>query len=142
MTAGFAVSVLMPDGSEHNINVPNTGSLTVGRDPTCHIVLPSPSVSRIHLRVERSPDGVRVMDQSSNGTTFGNEPLSAFGRELTSEALHVGPYVLKIAPLADAGFESGASPELRRRIHRSLLDHLDLASLDGSEMDAPLLRPR
>lgn len=141
MNGGFAVSVLMPDGSEQKINVADTGSLTVGRDPACHIVLPSPSVSRIHLRVEQSGDAVRVVDQSSNGTALGNEPLTASGRLLAPDGeLRVGPYVLKIAPLADA--EGDASPELRRRIHRSLLDYLDLASLDSTEMDAAVLRPR
>ena len=68
MTGGFAVSVLTPDGSEQKINVEEIVSLTVGRDPSCHIVLPSPAVSRVHLRVERTAWGVRVLDQSSNWT--------------------------------------------------------------------------
>jgi len=56
------------------------------------------------------------------------------------EELRVGPYLLRISPLMSV--DSGASPALRRRIHRSLLDYLDLASLDDSEMDADVLRPR
>lgn len=141
MSGGFAVSVLMPDGSEQTIDVADVDSLTIGRDPGCHVVLPSPAVSRAHLRVERSPAGLRVLDQSSNGTTLGSEPVHASGTTLTPDAkLRVGPYVLRIGPLGVR--DSGVSPELRRRIHRSLLDHLDLASLDATDMDESVLRSR
>jgi hypothetical protein len=34
------------------------------------------------------------------------------------------------------------SVELRRRIHRMLLDHLDLAALDRSKMADNVMRPR
>ena len=143
MTGGFAVSVLGPDGSEQKIDVEDVVSLTVGRDPSCHVVLPSPAVSRVHLRVERGLGGVRVVDQSSNGTILGNEPVRASGTPLSPGGeLRVGPYVLRITPLASEPVASDASPELRRRIHRSLLDNLDLASLDGADMDAAVLRPR
>ena len=143
MTGGFSVSVLTPDGSEQKIKVEETVSLTVGRDPSCHIVLPSPAVSRVHLRVERTASGVRVVDQSSNGTILGNEPVCAAGLPLRPGGeLRVGPYVLRIAPLVCEPAAGDASPELRRRIHRSLLDFLDLASLDGTDMDAAVLRPR
>jgi len=143
MTGGFAVSVLAPDGSEQKIDVEAIVSLTVGRDPSCHIVLPSPAVSRVHLRVERTPDGVRVVDQSSNGTILANEAVRACGTPLFADGeLRVGPYVLRITPLATEPALDGPSPELRRRIHRSLLDYLDLASLDGTNMDAAVLRPR
>jgi len=143
MTSGFTVSVRMPDGSERNISVAETASLLIGRDPTCHVVLPSPAVSRVHLRVERAPDGVRVMDQSSNGTTLGNEPVGASGSVLSpNETLRVGPYALRISQIAAVGVDSGASPALRRRVHRSLLDFLDLTSLDDSDMDPSVLRPR
>ena len=141
MSLGFAVSVLMPDGSRQELCIADTRALTVGRDPTCHVVLPSPAVSRIHLRVEHRPGGARVLDQSSNGTILAGERLCASETSLASGGeLHVGPYVLQISPLS-AGRDS-ASPELRRRIHRALLDHLDLASLEAADMDDEVLRPR
>ena len=143
MTGGFVVSVVTPDGSEETINVAEIASLTVGRDPSCHIVLPSPAVSRVHLRVERTIGGVRVVDQSSNGTILGDEPVCASGMPLCpGEELRVGPYVLRIAPLVSEKARGDASPDLRRQIHRSLLDHLDLASLGGADMDEAVLRPR
>jgi len=143
MTGGFAVSVLAPDGSAQSMTVADVDSLTIGRDPACHIVLPSPAVSRIHLRVEWGLDGMRVIDQSSNGTTLESERIGASGAPLTPNAmLRVGPYVLRIAPIAAGQVEHDASPTLRRRIHRSLLDFLDLSSLDDSDMDPSALRPR
>ena len=141
MSFGFAVSVLMPDSSRKELSVADTSSLSVGRDPSCHVVLPSPAVSRFHLRVERGRGGLRVVDQSSNGTIlagerlYDSETLLAPGGEL-----RVGPYVLRISPLVQG--EDTAAPELRRRIHRSLLDHLDLASLEAADMDVEVLRPR
>ncbi|MGB3052205.1 MAG: ATPase, T2SS/T4P/T4SS family [Polyangiales bacterium] len=141
MSFGFAVSVLMPDGSRKDLTVANTSSLTVGRDPNCHVVLPSPAVSRVHVRVEHRRGGARVVDQSSNGTILAGERLYASETLLVPGGeLRVGPYVLQISPLGRS--EDAASPELRRRIHRSLLDHLDLASLEAADMHAEVLRPR
>ncbi len=141
MSSGFGVSVLMPDGSRKELSIADTSSLLVGRDPGCHVVLPSPAVSRIHLRVEQGPGGTRVLDQSSNGTILEGERLCTSETPLASGGeLRVGPYILRISALA--GNEAPASPELRRRIHRALLDHLDLASLEAADMDAQVLRPR
>ena len=141
MSRGFAVTVLMPDGSKQELAIADTTSLTVGRDPACHIVLPSPAVSRIHLHIEQGCSGARVVDRSSNGTILAGERLSDAETPLTpGEALRVGPYLLQISPLVAS--KASASPEIRRRIHRSLLDHLDLASLEAADMDAEVLRPR
>ena len=142
MTCGFAVSVLMPDGSERSIKVADTDALTVGRDPRCHVVLPSPGVSRVHLRVDRGPAGIRVSDLSANGTMLGSARVCGSGTILPPDGeLRVGPYLLRIAPLSSARRETAVSAELRRRIHRSLLDYLDLQSLDGPDLDLAVLRP-
>ncbi len=143
MTVGFSVSVRMPDGSERNFDVEGTDSLSVGRDPSCHVVLPSPAVSRFHLQVLRGEDGLQIVDQSSNGTLLGDERVGAMGAPLSPGGqLRVGPYLLRIAVLGRVANDGTSSPELRRRIHRSLLDHLDLAALDEIDMQAAALRPR
>ena len=142
MTCGFTVTVVAPGGIEEMFEVADLASLTVGRDISCHIVLPSPAVSRIHLRIEHCPSGLRVVDQSSNGTTMEGEFVRTSGVLLTPDAeLRVGPYILRVTPLAPTANVVVAA-ELRRRIHRSLLDHLDLASLEDIDMDADVLRPR
>jgi pilus assembly protein CpaF len=143
MTAGFSVNVRMPDGSERNFDVTGTDSLTVGRDPSCHVVLSSPAVSRFHLQVLDGEDGPRIVDQSANGTLLGSERVGATGAPLMPGGqLRIGPYLLRIAVLRAASIDGAASPELRRTIHRSLLDHLDLAALDEIDMQAAALRPR
>ncbi len=131
----------MPDGSKEELTLPDASSLTVGRDPSCHIVLSSPAVSRFHLRIEQGRGGAWVVDRSSNGTILAGERLCDAETLLApGEELRVGPYLLRIAPLAAR--EPSASPELRRRIHRSLLDHLNLVSLEAADMDPEVLRPR
>jgi pilus assembly protein CpaF len=54
----------------------------------------------------------------------------------------VGPYRLRVKELSTLASARAVPPELRRRIHQSLLDHLELASLDGADMDDAVLRPR
>ncbi len=142
MKSGFTVSVRAPDGANQRIHVAETEALHIGRDPSCHVVLPSQAVSRFHLRVEMRPGGPRAIDCSSNGTVLDGKPMGAEGCDLlgTGEA-EIGPYLLRIRA-TEAPSDDPVSPALKRRIHRSLLDHLDLASLDASEMDADALRPR
>jgi len=141
MSHGFAVSVLMPDGSKEELTLPEASSLTVGRDPSCHIVLPSPAVSRFHLHIQQGRGGAWVVDRSSNGTILAGERLCDAEKLLAPGGdVRVGPYLLRIAPLAAR--EPSASPELRRRIHRSLLDQLNLVSLEAADMDPEVLRPR
>jgi pilus assembly protein CpaF len=133
----------MPDGSRQEVYIADTDALKVGRDPSCDVVLPSPAVSRFHLRIEPGPEGLRVVDHSSNGTTLRGEPVRASGTPLFGDGeLRVGPYVLRVATVAPLAPRDVASATLKRRIHRLLLDHLDLASLEAAHMEAESLRPR
>lgn len=43
-------------------------SVTLGRDPTCDVVIGDKMASRMHARIERRRDKFVVVDQSSNGT--------------------------------------------------------------------------
>ncbi|MFZ1864126.1 MAG: ATPase, T2SS/T4P/T4SS family [Polyangiales bacterium] len=143
MNAGFSVCVVTPEGAQREISIPNVPCLTVGRDPTCHVVLSSPQVSRFHLRIEHDEGAFRVIDQSANGTVLGSEVVRRAGRLLPqSGQLRVGPYELHVVALCKEGAVNHVSPALRRRIHQSLLDNLELRSLNGSDMDDSVLRPR
>lgn len=142
MREGFSVRVRSPDGETSELDVSDENSLLVGRDTGCDIVLPSPAVSRFHVEVEAHVDGLRVTDRSSNGTIAGD--LRVHGSTATVPPrvdLQVGPYTLHVASRSCERGIGHASPELRRRIHRALLDHLDLASLDAANMDESALRP-
>lgn len=58
--------------------------LVVGRDPECDVVLHSPAVSRRHLRLEPTPEGMEVADLGSTN------PATYRGREVTGRV--VVPY--------------------------------------------------
>jgi pilus assembly protein CpaF len=223
------MSIELADGTVERLTVPEAGPVRIGRDPTCHVVLPSPDVSRRHLTVERTTSGYLLTDASANGTLVGDTLV----RSGTIEAqgglpIRVGPYtieldpVVAIAPPASARFgktlpdppvpparprsappppvpprappppppaappmplaappmaappmpiapqaapatipdppapapiaeERGpydltgtrdVSVTVRKRVHRLLLDHLDLASLDRNKMDDAAMRPK
>lgn len=54
------------------------GSLVVGREPVCDIVVPDRQVSRQHARFSLSPQGVTLEDlQSKNGTHHNGQALNA-----------------------------------------------------------------
>ena len=42
--------------------------ISIGRDPRCHMVIPSPDVSRRHARIETRLEKFVLVDQSVNGT--------------------------------------------------------------------------
>ena len=139
MIDGFAIEILQPTGSRASIQLEQRDSFTIGRDPTCDVVLPLPAVSRVHLRVHRDDRGLWVSDQSSNGTRIDGELIHSATVPLPASAeLHVGPYLLQVVDSSSP--VDATTPELRRRIHRKLLDHLDLAALDVQELSDTSLR--
>lgn len=143
MIVGFQVVLDLPNGESRTLAVPREPVVTIGRDRQCHVVLPSVSVSRVHLRVQHAAGMTSVVDESSHGTYVRGQRLPSSPTRLPYGAkLQIGPYFVRLQPLQKPPNEESASPELRRRIHRSLLDHLNLAALKGSDMNAVVLRPR
>lgn len=47
--------------------------ITIGRDPTCDLVLTGMHVSRMHCRIERKIDRLVLVDRSTNGTCVTND---------------------------------------------------------------------
>ncbi|NOY89742.1 MAG: Flp pilus assembly complex ATPase component [Deltaproteobacteria bacterium] len=178
MTPRVILSIEMPDGQVEQLPLEESWPAVIGRDPSCHVVLPSPEVSRRHLAVERRPQGFKVTDQSANGTLIGDQRVKQSAVRIPPGVpMRVGPYVLRLydpalaavppkgpeAPAAPAkpapkpvdrksrppseqlslsGGTADVSVELRRRVHRMLLDYLDLATLDRSQMDDRSMRPK
>jgi pilus assembly protein CpaF len=226
LAMSLRMSIELGDGTVEQLVVRETGPVRIGRDPTCHVVLPSPDVSRRHLTVERTTTGYLITDGSANGTMIGDTLV----RQGTIEAqgglpLRVGPYVIRLEPIAppaapppaarfgrtvgegppaapprsapppppsrpvapppptlpmpaaipaamqaapiappaspfapppDVALERARPSDdydisgtqdvpviVRKRIHRMLLDHLDLANLDRSKMDDQVaMRPK
>ncbi|MEM1414886.1 MAG: ATPase, T2SS/T4P/T4SS family [Myxococcota bacterium] len=185
--ASVMLSIEMPDGSVEELPVKALGPIVIGRDPSCHVVLPSPEVSRRHLVVETSARGFKVTDQSANGTLMGEQRVKRSKVDTPPNVpLRIGPYLIRLnriappaptssapplegptkgpapapartpAPLPQvesvvvageevlklAGSTAEVPPTLRRRVHRMLLDHLDLATLDRSQMGDASMRPK
>ncbi|MCB9598992.1 MAG: Flp pilus assembly complex ATPase component TadA [Sandaracinus sp.] len=212
MDTGVLLSIEMPDGSVEELPIQAQGPVVIGRDPSCHVVLPSPEVSRRHLIVEPSARGFKLTDQSANGTLMGNQRVKRSKVDTPPNVpLRIGPYLVRLRrigdppppPLPPPGHPGGPQPvaaapspqalspqpgnvtaqapspprppappaaakksagsliehekeeilrvagstavipaELRRRVHRMLLDHLDLVALDRSNMDDDVMRPK
>ncbi len=174
--SGVLLSIQLPDGKVEELPIQATGPIVVGRDPSCHVVLPSPEVSRRHLVIEPSARGFKLTDQSANGTLMGNQRVKSSKVDTPPNIpLRIGPYLVHLRRLGAPPPSTVAAPprppppeksrpkkpepfkeeilrlagsttiirsELRRRVHRMLLDHLDLATLDRSQMDDEQMRPR
>jgi pilus assembly protein CpaF len=196
------LSVELSDGTVENLAIPDAPQVVIGRDAGCHVVLPSPEVSRRHCRLDVTAQGVTITDTSANGTLVGNERVVQATVPLAPEVpFRVGPYIVRLrggqsrrasptpaaAPLPTAPLRTATLPasppvaavhglpaapaapyrapqapapsadepawrhrhgtklvtvEVRRRIHRMLLDHLDLATLDRTKMDERVMRPK
>jgi pilus assembly protein CpaF len=153
------IAIALPDGTV----VTRRGTAVIGRDPTCDVVLVSGEVSRRHATIELKGGAPYLTDNSSNGTLVGDRLVVKTTVQIpATAALQVGPYhlLLKIGPLgATAAAPRPTAPpprkeprkephvipvpgELRRRIHRALLDHLDLVSIDRKRMDDRVMRPK
>lgn len=92
----------MADGTTELLCVRHEGAISIGRDPSCHVVLPSPDVSRRHLMVEAIDGGYRVTDRSANGTMVARQLVRGTSLEVASGApLRVGPYVVRLGTVPE-----------------------------------------
>jgi pilus assembly protein CpaF len=84
---------------------------------------------------------VTIVDQSANGTRVGSAHVHAAAiRVAKTEVLKIGPYSLRFAlQLED---DPAAAAERKRRIHRTLLDHMNLPALDLEQVRSERMRKR
>jgi pilus assembly protein CpaF len=144
-------------GALRVVRIPVTGPLTIGRGPQCTLRLDDESVSRRHVEVEVTARGLVVSDLSTNGTLAGDRALHrasaevAYGAPIvvgrcTVDFTAVEPHAATPsdphAVAAEASGADDAGPDLRREIHRQLIEHLDLATTDAKRFDDPSFRPR
>ncbi len=120
---------------------------TIGRHAQNAVRLEGDNVSREHALVDLLADRMRVEDASSNGTLAGSVMLRREAAELPyGTPVKIGSYTLVIgaatSPASHAPGGPEATIEVRREIHRMLLENLDLAKLDAAKIDDPSMRPR
>lgn len=72
-------------------------NLIVGRDPNADVVLDTPNVSRLHARLTREADGVRVEDLgSTNGTWVNGQRIRKPTLVAPGDDLRIGPQRLQL----------------------------------------------
>jgi pilus assembly protein CpaF len=144
-----------PNGRER-LTLPGAGPWWIGRDRSCQVVLNVPSISRRHIGLELVSDGLQVTDGSSNGSIVNELLLRQSSRVIPDgqATLQVGPYQMRVrpagswtpaaTPVATTSAPAAESPgvDARRRMHRRLLENLDLPSLDRSKLDPEVMRPK
>ncbi len=166
-SAELQITVVTPSGSLE-LSIGNE-PLWIGRNPECAVFLPSNVVSRRHVSLSRQGGDLVVADCSHNGSLVDGSLLRQAARVVRAQTvpIRVGPFDLQlirksppqgpvavpipsIAPVASPEVVQGASPPvdaeapplLRRRIHRSLLDHLDLPKLGRARINVDEMRPK
>jgi len=147
-------------------------AFSVGRHAQNALCLEGDSVSREHARIELRARHIRVADASRNGTLAGTTLLRLQSLEVGyGTPIRIGRYTLvigadpstavrpdgvRVSPPRDSTTavppdQARVSPsaelspsmiELRREIHRKLLENLDLTKLDPAKIDDPSMRPR
>lgn len=76
--------------------VPLRGMRTVGRDPSCDLVVHDPRTSRRHLRVDADGERVRFYDLGSANGTFLDDQRREQGELRLGERLRIGDTVLEL----------------------------------------------
>lgn len=95
-TSRAAVLILF-DGSDHSVHDLTDGSHRIGRSVTADILLEDPMISRKHAVIERSADGIRVLDDRSLNGVFVNGERVELQRSLgDGDEVQIGGFVLRL----------------------------------------------
>jgi DNA-binding winged helix-turn-helix (wHTH) protein len=87
---------------DHDVLLPN-GAHLIGRRPDCAVAIESPSVSRVHARLEISRDALRIEDlRSKNGTFVNGRRITAPTALLDRCEITIGEVSVKLARLDSA----------------------------------------
>jgi pilus assembly protein CpaF len=106
--------------------------IMVGRSSDSHICLPIVSVSRRHLTLKLTSQGLSVTDSSTLGTHVAGELLRSETRVYPESQLElgVGGYVVRCEVHAEKPRPGGG--DRRRELHQKLIQRLDLARRPAS----------
>lgn len=85
------------------------GSLTIGREESCNLILDAESVSRLHAKISIQQESLYLENQSSTGQLFVAGRQVEFAEWSQNEEAKIGPFVLKWSN----GIASASLPALK-----------------------------
>ncbi len=128
-----------PDGQPQE-RVFQKSPVHIGRDPGNEVVLDSGAVSRSHARVFFNSEEVSLVDASVNGTLVNGQPIEGYVMIQAGDEVVVGDVPIRIDLVGAEQRVGGPSVaearaddpilQLKRDLHNTLLEHLDLKRLD------------
>lgn len=98
MKQDLVISVRRPPGGAHVYRM-GIDEIRVGRGRACHVRLPDPAVSGLHLVFRRTVDGFEMLDPGSkNGVRVGRTRLAPGAVRLVEHAdlITLGPFTLEV----------------------------------------------
>jgi pilus assembly protein CpaF len=122
--------------------------IVIGRAPDCTVHIEDETLSRNHATLIVGADAVEVRDSSTNGTLADGHILRRSARRVAlGRPIAMGSVILIVKARASTPEpreeeNSGAPIELRREVHRLLIQHLDMNAIDPTRGDDPALRSR
>jgi pilus assembly protein CpaF len=140
----IVVSVRSVRGRWHQAEFRADRALWFGRDDGCEVVLKSAHVSRRHAIVTAEGGSLRVTSASERGIEVRGEHVVRGDRSIGGGGrFSVGPFAVEVSlcPRVESAAEPCrvSGPE-RRRIHRLLVDHLDLGTLEPDRIRTDAIR--
>jgi hypothetical protein len=86
-----------PTGAPHEVELEGTLA-TIGRDPTCDLVLNDPKCSRRHAVIEAGPDGLVVRDTGSANGIFVNGKKTERSALVEGDVVRLGDASITVLP--------------------------------------------
>jgi len=99
------------DGRERSFAVQKP-TMVIGRETTCDVRVPIPSVSQKHCQITLDGDELRMTDLRSDHGTFHNGNRVQEAVLAHEDTLTVGPVTFKIRVLHDVEAAAGQAPEI------------------------------
>jgi predicted component of type VI protein secretion system len=123
------------------------GKFILGREPDCHLVLDTNSVSRHHCVLLLDDYTLRVRDLSSKNGTFVNRDLTRIGERILAhgDTVRIGDLVIRVALESTASTRAAALETKNVEPDTTQLDHRrDANSKEGQPplADMPQEAPR
>ncbi|MCA9562593.1 MAG: FHA domain-containing protein [Myxococcales bacterium] len=106
--------------------------ITVGRDPTCDMVIENPSVSRVHLYIEMTDTGFTVTDQGSANGTYVNGYRVRSHPLQDGDEVQLGKFMLHYVERSGGSFV--VTPEQRKRQSEQVRDPASTLYLSHKEI--------